>query len=179
MAVTIPNANDANPSRKRIRRTKRRRSLRILRRRPLSDAFELRLRPSKRPIVVGPAAGAPRRDLRRGAEDWLVLGLSRPRRALLRHEHASAVRDALGEHDRRRAAAPVERSGRGRLPAARDPCLVRHSTPRGGESPEDEGRLSLARDDEPTVLSELEYARPRRGQNSGDMLLAIALRLER
>src|SRR5918911_1107786 len=123
----MPYAKEANPSRKRIRRTKRRRSLRILRRRPLPDASELRLRPSKRGILV---------DLGAGAVDRLVPGLLSPRSALARDHYPRSARNALREDERGHAPARVERAGRRRLAPVRHPCLVRHPAWGTREAPE-------------------------------------------
>src|SRR5690349_16227279 len=80
IAVTMPNANDAKPSNRRIRRRRRSRSLRILLRRPFPDASPLRLRPNKRPILTAPLGGVDdhERHVLRGGDAAVLL---------LRHHH--------------------------------------------------------------------------------------------
>src|SRR3954466_11073553 len=101
-AVTIPNANEENARSPRIRTRRRRRSLRILRRRPPLGAF-LRLRPSKQVILGG-------RRVLDGDEGHLRRQIDA---AVLLHgqHHRGAVGDGPRECERGDVASAVERAG--------------------------------------------------------------------
>src|SRR5919201_6954791 len=86
IAVTIPNANEANARNVRIRRTRKSLSLRMRRRRPCPDAARLRLRRSKRRILFGLRADGHEGRLRRGVDSACLL---------LGHRDRGAVRDEL------------------------------------------------------------------------------------
>src|SRR5438445_4271889 len=108
IAVTIPNANEAKPSRRRIRRMRRSRSLRILRPRPFRGAPSLRLRRNKRPIVAGSLVRVDRderRVLRHVGAAVLLLG----------DQYGRAAGDGQVERNGGHVTPGVERAGRPRL----------------------------------------------------------------
>src|SRR3954466_11768920 len=128
-AVTIPNANEENARSPRIRTRRRRRSLRILRRRPPLGAF-LGLGPSKQESLGG-------RRVLDGDEGHLRRQIDA---SVLLHgqQHRGAVGDGARERERGDITAAVECAGRLRAAALGHPGLIGLAVRRRIEAGEDE-----------------------------------------
>src|SRR6266571_2738377 len=134
-AVISPKVNDASPRRPRMRMSARRRSFRILRRRPFeAGSGLLRLRRSKRRILA-----------LRGVLDsneGLTRGGVRSACTLQRDHHERPVRNGTLQWNGDDVPAVEQTRGPGRA-AVGHPCLVGLARPGLLELPEDECALSV------------------------------------
>src|SRR6266542_2021158 len=160
-AVIRPKVKEVMPSSKRMKRRAARRSLRILRRRPLGAGAEPRLRRSKRrSLALSGVLDSHEGLTRRG------IGSSGP---LLRDHHESPLRDGPSQWNRDHLATVEEARGLGRA-AGGHPRLIGPARAGPLELPEDERSVSASRHDERSSV-ERDRLRVRLSENLRDAFL--------